>query len=108
MGNDPLQGIAALFAQGSPQNRPPAALPAPQGALGGAQQALGASSGPLLQMAQQALANPMSQTVPQGGGAIDPAQHPLIAGLIKALAGGLQSYGWTAMQPKERWQSQQT
>jgi hypothetical protein len=60
----------------------------------------------LMQQSQQTLQSPMAQTTPQGGGSIDPTQHPVIAALIKALSGGMQSYGWSAMQPDERLQRQ--
>lgn len=57
----------------------------------------------LMQQSQAAMNNPMGQAVPQGGGGlIDALKHPLVAGLIKALAGAAQSYGWTAMMPQER------
>jgi hypothetical protein len=61
----------------------------------------------LMQQSQQTLQSPMAQTVPQGGGQIDPTQHPVIAALIRALSQGAQSYGWTAMQPAERLQRQE-
>jgi len=56
----------------------------------------------LLGQSQQAMNAPMGQPVPQGGGPINALQHPLVAGITKAIANAAQSYGWTAMMPQER------
>jgi len=56
----------------------------------------------LMGQSQQAMNNPMGQAVPQGGGLIDALKHPMVAGLIKAIAQIAQSGGWTAMMPQER------
>jgi hypothetical protein len=77
-----------------PQSAPPA--PAPSQAMNPIVQSM-------MGQAQGAMSNPMGQAVPQGGGGlIDVLKHPLVGAIIKALAQGAQSYGWTAMQPSER------
>ena len=61
----------------------------------------------LMNASQQSLSNPMASSVPQGGGVIDPAQHPVVAAIIKALSSGAGAYGWTSMPPQQRLEAQQ-
>lgn len=60
----------------------------------------------MMDASQTSLQNPMASTVPQGGGVIDPAQHPVIAAIIKALSSGAGAYGWTSMPPQQRLEAQ--
>lgn len=64
------------------------------------------ATGPLMNMAQQALQNPAASAVPQPQGGIDSGVHPVVAGLIKMLANAAQSYGWTSMGPQQRLEAQ--
>lgn len=61
----------------------------------------------MMNASQQTMQNPMASSVPQGGGAIDPTQHPIIGALIKLLSGGAGAYGWTSMPPQQRMEAQQ-
>lgn len=86
----------------SPQAMMPPTAPAMPG-----QNVLQSSMGPLMQLAQQSMQGPMNQPVPQMGGQIDPMQHPIVAGIIRALASAAQTAGWTGMMPQERMERQQ-
>jgi len=77
---------------------PTQAAPVPQGGMGGMNPLIQS----LLGQAQQTLGAPMGQPVPQFAGSINALQHPIAQALIKAIAQGAQSYGWTAMMPEER------
>ena len=60
----------------------------------------------MMGQAQTSLQNPMASPVPQPQGAIDSGTHPVIAAIIKALAGGAGAYGWTSMPPQQRLEAQ--
>ena len=60
----------------------------------------------MMNASQSALQNPMASSVPQGGGVIDPTQHPVVAAIIKALSSGAGAYGWTSMPPQQRLEAQ--
>jgi len=64
------------------------------------------ATAPLMNMAQQTLQNPAASAVPQPSGGIDAGVHPVVAAIIKAIAGGAQSYGWTSMPPQQRMEAQ--
>lgn len=64
-------------------------------------------SNPLMGMAVQSMQNPNAQAVPPAMGSIDAGTHPVIASILKALAGGMQSFGSSGMGPQERVQRQQ-
>jgi len=64
-------------------------------------------SNPLMGMAMQSMQNPNAQAVPPAQGGIDAGTHPVIASILKALAGGMQSFGSSGMGPQERVQRQQ-
>jgi hypothetical protein len=60
----------------------------------------------MMNAAQSSLSNPMASSVPSAGGTIDPSVHPVVAAIIKALAGGAGAYGWTSMPPQQRLEAQ--
>jgi hypothetical protein len=103
LGPNPATSNAAPQQQASPQQpvavpsggaAPTQAAPAPQG--------MSSIIPSLMGQSQQAMNAPMGQPVAPANPLAGLAQHPLVQGLLKAVAQMAQSYGWTAMMPQER------